>query len=243
MGGNSAKTTFFLQDNTCRDLSIEAIKEPKRSLSQKEKQDMGETLLQISRSGFGTNMTRDDVINHVFEKPNLLYLIRDGNKMIGFSSFREFYFGPGKETLYLDGTVVTPDCQGRGIFRRVSDAQIARGTYDYVTMRTQNPIVYGATCGLGGIAGVFPNKDMIEGRASPVMALGEGARDVALQVAERLGMHKFNPDTFVERGTYGVALNNPIPYHKTASKLFDNVLNLNYHNGDSVLIVAPLSKK
>jgi len=206
-------------------METERILNPKESLSDIDKMYLVDELTLIAREGFGSRIERDDVKNHVLNC-NELYLIRNLD-IFGFASFDSFDF-KDKSCLYLHGIVLKKEAQGCGFFEETNNLAISYGNYDYLCMRTQNPIVYAATNKI--VKNIYPNDSIPEN----IKELGEFvARDF-------LKMNKYDKDTMIGKETYGHSLYGNIPFHKDASKVFEK-LGIDYNMGDSVIIIGDLN--
>ena len=186
-------------------------------------------LVDIAREGFGTEMTEQDVRNHVLNT-DILYLVKDieSDKNVAFSSYDLVNFGNDK-ILYLNGIVVRRSLQKSGLFYDINKRVLSIDDFDYIVMRTQNPVIYGATKKL--VKNIYPAQEDVPKKI----------KDLASIIAmEHLHMKSFDPETFVGRGTYGVCLYDSIPHHKDTNAFFDKKLKLDYDKGDSVLIIGEL---
>ncbi len=212
-------------------MKIERIVSPNESIDSRRRASLLPSLLHVARTGFGCQVPEDDVMNHVFVKPHILYIIKDKDEIISFASFREL--GEQKQILYLDGIVVLPEYQKRGIFKEVNEGQIRSGKYAFMAGRTQNPAVYRAIQKLESVGNVYPNESC---------EIPSHIKEIGVDIAERdLGMKFFEPRTFVERKTYGDGgMYGFIPSSPVMSNFFDDTLKINYKEGDSVLIVADI---
>ena len=117
------------------------IEDPINNISHSS--DIVDKLTDIARDGFGTGITRDDVINHVL-KTDFLYIIGNKENPEGFSSYNRLNI-KDSNILYLNGIVMKRDVQKRGTFYRINSLALDHHPYDYIAMRTQNPVIYAAT--------------------------------------------------------------------------------------------------
>jgi hypothetical protein len=204
------------------------IDKPYDTIHGKERTNLVDTLLTIARNGFGTEVTRDDVENHVL-KVDKLYLASLDDKVIGFSSYNMFDID-SKNILYLNGIVVLRDHQKNGLFYKINNDILSKDNYDYLVMRTQNPVIYAATQKI--VKEIYPN-----GKAAP-----EDIKSIARKTAiDYLKMKDFDEETFVGRNTYGVCMYDKVPHHSRGDNLFNDKLKLNYESGDTILIVGTLN--
>ncbi len=215
-----------------KNIVLERIVKPKTAFNESDKAKLGAEALMVAREAFGTNMTKEDVDNHFYELPDLVYLARLNKKLISFCSFRNLR-SKKKNILYLDGIVVVPKHQKQGLFRKITDTELEYGSYDYFVTRTQSAVVYGATKGLRTISEIYPNKD------KPVpKEIKKVAKDIS---DNELKMKRFSLKTLVDRETYGVALHYPTPYYPGVSEFFNQDLKIEYDKGDSILIIAQVA--
>lgn len=182
----------------------------------------------LTNKGFGIGTTVEDVKNHVFPL-NRLYLAFEDDTLVAFASFDHHRFA-GKDILYLSGIIVDPECQKQGVFTHINKTEIEASNPDYLVMRTQNPVVYGATK-RHLTETLYPNC--------------EKASDEALLVAAAIAIHHNYPlsqlqdyfDLLVVRGAYGTSFYDTIPFDKDGTKVFDS-LNMDYMGGDAVVLVG-----
>jgi hypothetical protein len=204
-----------MHDSRLSDIDVRLINDPRRS---EEAQRLLPVLAAIARNGFGTAMTAEDVQTHV-TGVDRLYLIRERENIVGFSSYDQH-----DDVLYLNGIVVHRDCQKRGIFGHVNSIALRDAYPAHFAMRTQNPVVYGATKKI--VREIYPREPLLPPKH-------------ILEIARRYGGGQMEEDTFVIRGCYGTSLYDRIPAHEDR-RLFDNVLKLDYGRGDAVIIVGVL---
>ncbi|MBU1199000.1 MAG: hypothetical protein KKF46_04665 [Nanoarchaeota archaeon] len=209
--------------------NIRRIIKPDEFFQGKERENIIEDLTMIARNGFGSEITREDVENHVL-KTGILYLMSKNNNKIGFASYDRMRL-ENKELLYLHGIVVKQEHQQEGLFYKVNNAEISQNNFDFIAMRTQNPVIYAATRKI--VKDIYPGKKPIP---TEIKELGKIVAEDFLQ------MNNFDPTTFIGRGTYSVSLYGAIPQYANAeiNEFFDKQLNLDYDAGDSVLIVGKL---
>ena len=121
--------------------NIEVIHRPYENLTDKEIKELVKGLTEIARDGFGTEITEEDVENHVL-KTDEVYLFKPDD-VAGFSSFNK-YKVLGHGVLYLNGIVVKRKYQKNGFFYKANSRAIKKNKPDIFITRTQNPVVYGA---------------------------------------------------------------------------------------------------
>jgi len=124
------------------DKIIEIINNPKK-ISGKRKEKLTDKLLVIARDGFGTEMIREDVAEHAFGG-DALYLMSIECQLAGFASYNFLKYGQAN-ILHLNGIAVRRNLQKNGTFRQLNKLALDSGNFDFLTMRTQNPVVYEAS--------------------------------------------------------------------------------------------------
>jgi hypothetical protein len=191
-------------------LDVKLIENPRMNLNEA----LLPTLTAIARNAFGTHMGDGDVAAHVLDVDRI-YLIKRSDEIVGFSSYNS-----NNEELYLSGIVLRRDAQRKGIFSEMNGRALADTMPKYFVMRTQNPVIYGATKTL--VRNIYP------GLSAAPKHIGE--------IAQKYGGASMGED-FVIRGCYGTSLYDKIPEH-SAKKFFDNVLKMDYGRGDAVIIVG-----
>lgn len=141
--------------------------------------------------------------------------------MVGFSSYNKREH-QGSPILYLNGIVVRRAAQKNGFFTLANTTALYQEEPAFFAMRTQNPVIYGATKKL--VEQIYP------GSEEP----NEYIRDIGAL----FGGSTFDRKTFVCKKTYGTSLYDFIPEYHDAKPFFDNELKLDYRAGDSVIIVG-----
>jgi len=209
---------------------IEIIHNPKKRFFGTEKETLVDKLTEVARNGFGTEITRGDVESHVLSVA-MLYIIHNGLELIGFSSYDTFSL-ECRHILYLHGIAIKEEFQKRGLFCRVNQHAILSKKFDFLAMRTQNPVVYAATQRI--VHELYPNS----------LAIPPGIKRLGKTIAkEYLHMEQFDEKTFVGRMTYGKCLYDKVPRHNRSNVFFDETLRLDYNAGDSVLLIGRLNNE
>ncbi|HII15742.1 MAG TPA: hypothetical protein HA362_05520 [Nanoarchaeota archaeon] len=206
---------------------IKQINAPGKSFSGQERASLVCRLAEIARNGFGTAITMEDVENHVMNADNL-YLIRQENEIVGFSSY-DLLNVCESPILYLSGIVVERKSQKKGIFGRVNKLALSSGDFDFLAMRTQNPVIYAATERL--VRKLYPRRD---GTPADIKEIA------AIIAKQHLKMERFCEETMVGKATYGTCLYDEVQRHQRADDFFDNALKVDYNAGDSVLLLGRL---
>jgi hypothetical protein len=203
----------------------DVIKKPDEKFKGIERMLLVDKLTEIARNGFGTEITHDDVENHVLPV-DLLYLMHSSKQVIGFASYNSVQAN-GKNILYLHGVVIKKPFQGKGLCNEANKEALSEDDYDLFATRTQNPVLYAATEKL--VKQLFPGKEQTP----------EELKEIAEQIAANIGMDNFDKNTFIAKGQYGSCLYDHIPRHRK-SEFFDSHLKLDYDAGDCVLLVGRL---
>ena len=201
---------------------------PGKYFSGNERETLLNDLTDIARDGFGSEITKEDVENHVMNV-DILSLMNNGNHIIGFSSFDNIRFN-GMNILYLHGAVVKRNFQKNGIFSRFCKTVMSLDNYDFLSMRTQNPVIYATAEKLTNT--IYPNIDE---------AIPHEIKDIAKYIAkDYLKMDDFCENNLVGRKTYGSSLYQDIPRceNDCINEFFDDMLNLDYSLGDSVIVIG-----
>ncbi len=200
--------------------------------------DVLDALVQISVRGFGSEMDPDDVKGHV-QGTDMLHLMTDHTGLIGFAAYTitvTTTFGGKSRILYLGGTVLDANKQGKGFFSLSARSALEEAVPYAMVLRTQNPAMMAAVRNVvvkGDLGRVFPELD-VEPAHEAVMA---GAA-----IAEMLGQKDYDPQTMVGRGTYGKAINGIDRLDSVDSRTREIFLRLGLdrNRGDSVMVVAML---
>jgi len=210
--------------------SIEAILNPRETLSELEQQTLLESLIPVTRDGFGTPVETDDIKNHVLGV-DAIYVARFSGGAVVFGSFDHLCIA-GERVLYLSGTVFESRHQKKGLLGKILDQAITDANCRYIATRTQNPVIY--ICLLRRCAVLYPG-----GIVKPP----EPFRSIALAIAQRLGMKSFDPETFVEVGTYGGCMTATEPRYegeeRKATETFAKI-GLKPGRGDAAIFVGQL---
>ncbi len=178
-------------------------------------------IVQVVRDAFGTPMTEEDIYQHL-TMPSKVYLLKDSGKVFGMCSYSPKILN-GTRVLFVDGIAINPNAQGRGVFGEVT--LIAKEDEKFVALKTQNPRMYRALEKFSHK--IFPNDSLI---------FPERISTVMKDLADNL--HLKVDSLMVARGFYGTSLYPLALNHQTASRLFDDILKVDYKNGDSVLCLG-----
>ncbi|MBT7903189.1 hypothetical protein HN587_04975 [Candidatus Woesearchaeota archaeon] len=211
------------------DVRVDLVRAPGEVFRGANQDELTDILLGIARDGFGTDIPIEEVRDNAFNC-DALYLISYGDKIKGFCSYK-FIEHKGQKILHLKGVVLEKEIQKHKHFYEVNKraiSDLSESGFDYLVMRTQNPVIYAATSNL--VSELFPNVALSEG------AIPETIRDIALAVPTP----KLPDDRMVIRGLYGRCLYDQVQHHKKASAFFKDVLELDYDSGDSVVLVGKI---
>lgn len=190
-----------------------------KKLDKKEISDvLVKEVTDVVRKAFGSEMTYDDVCNHLKE-PDETYIIFDKNEKIkGMACYsnKDLIIG---DCLYVDGIALSPDIQGKGIFNIMTSICLKdKPTIHLVGLRTQNPNMYQAL------------KNYTD-------EISPHSKDDGLNIAKRLLAKEMDVDINkqgVIKNCYGKSLYTKIPKENPDFKK----LRLNYDKGDSVICVG-----
>ncbi|MDE1860493.1 MAG: hypothetical protein KGH72_02130 [Candidatus Micrarchaeota archaeon] len=195
----------------------------------------------MSRRGFGTEMSEEEVLGHV-NAGDTLHLIYSGRRLAGFASYTSLEMDVpsvcGFETrkvLYLNGVALDIRHQGRRLFALSAEIAISDGEPHAFTMRTQNPAMYSA------LSRVVANSQA-NSRMYPSLSdvPDTNTQEIASHIAQMLGEQHLNLSNFTDIGTYGRPLNGSVPrVNPEVERLFSH-LGIDRHRGDSMIVVAVL---
>jgi len=191
----------------------------------------------VALTAFSQNKSEQfqtDVAKHLFDVDILMLAFNDNagyqkgknvERGIAFRTYTSFEVN-GKKILYVEGTAVDPAFQSKGFYQAFSKAIISSGNYDYVTSRTQNPVVITAmTKVFGQVAPINkkPNKE---------------EKQICEILARRLNMNgEYNPQTLLCKGIYGRMLTGVKPCINNAiSKKMNRILEI--EKGDCLLAIS-----
>ncbi len=190
-------------------------------------------LTEAAREGFGTEIGREDVRSHTFGADKLFISYEPDGRLSGFSSVMDFEIS-GNKVLYYMGTVVRKKYQGNGLYRQFKEEALSGAFYDFIALRTQNPVIYGAISKLPCLNRIYPN---------PACETPLSIQDIASKLAfDKLKMDNFDSASLIGRKTYGASLTPEIPfYSKEVNGFFEDKLNLSFSEGDSIILIGELN--
>lgn len=213
-------------------------------------------LTDVACSGFGSDMSYEDVKDHILGG-DTLYLVYQGENPAGFASFLNYdivipAFEPtgflllkrrlediNYSVLFLDGIVVGKEHQGKGIGSHIikSEIEYQDSTDGILAFRTQSPVMYATVRNLNRY--FFPlDFGLRISRIYPNSSYGIPLEDslLAMEIAKRrYGVSL--PADFVMRGVRSGAYKD-LPKHPVADELFGNMLKVNVSAGDFVFVLA-----
>ncbi len=198
---------------------LERIKDPE-SFFRRNSREFLEVVSAV-RSAFGTTMTEQDIYDHVTQ-PKKVFLLRNTGGIFGMCSYTPKMIG-GESILYIDGIAIDPRMQGQGIFRNATLSALE--DEKFLGLKTQNPRMYRALqkfCDR-----IYPNESL---------CIPEDINKRMEELAKTLAVK--TDEKKVIRGIYGRSLYPQAPVHHLASNFFDNILNVDYRAGDSVLCLG-----
>ncbi|MFH1455736.1 MAG: hypothetical protein ABIF40_02195 [archaeon] len=202
----------------------ERIFRPDRRFKGNERKELVDKLTSVASDAFGMVRKRDDVEQHALNV-DMLYLIQCKDVITGFATY-DFLYSGGEKVLYLNGIVVQQCCQQKGIFSKVNKLAMKQDDFDYLAMRTQNPVVYAAASKI--VSKLYPG----------TTGMPERVKNVGRYLAQHLGSKNFNLGSFVDKGTFGMCFYGEVPGHKTATSFFTDELKMDLEAGDTVLLVG-----
>lgn len=219
-------------------------------------------LAEAASSGFGSDMTYEDVRDHLLGG-DVLYLAYQDENPVGFASFLNYDivlptlvsgFMRKKQRLeniphpvfFLDGIVVGKEHQGKGLGSCMIKEEIMHQqderhqykcqTFGELAFRTQSPVMYATVRNMNRYFDPFFDRHIT--RIYPNSRYGIPLEDslLAMEIAKRrYGMSL--PADFVMRGVRP-GVYREVPKHPVADDLFGNVLNVDAGNGDFVFVLA-----
>ena len=194
------------------------------------KQETLRKLKDIASEAFGKEVSFDSVINHAFGC-RYLHLFSQGTDLAGFASFADYNFNSNR-VIYLGGTVVRPLHQKRRFLSESLRIILEETSPTYLTMRTQNPVIYYAVSKLG-----YTMQPSFNEPDAEIIEVGQF-------MARLLRMQNYNSKAFCESGTYNSMLydSKPTVNDQHTTNLFEHKLKLNYLQGDSIIIVARVKR-
>ena len=95
-------------------------------------------LCESTRDGFGTDVTNEDVFNHV-TKCDLLAIAFQRGEAVGFSSVKLI---AEEDLVFFYGTAIRKKYQGNGINRMLKEKMLALKDSKFLACTTQSPVVY-----------------------------------------------------------------------------------------------------
>lgn len=200
----------------------------------RKKGELVDELTKIARNAFGTQITKEDVRNHIIPVSTMA-LAKLGKDIIGFAT-TDFYRVEDYGVIYLVGTCVLREHQRNGVFSQLLDIVLKEETFKHeeakiFVTRTQNPVLYKSVNKF--LDEIYPNNDNTCNKKE-YLKLGE-------RFAREILDGKLS-DNFVMKGAYGRCMYDEIPRSEDTSvnSLFDKLLD--YNDGDAVLIVGKLKR-
>ena len=125
----------------------------KKEFFNKNQNDFKE-VVKVVREAFGTEMTEQDIYEHL-TIPQKVFLLRNGRGIFAMGSYTSKDI-QGKSILYIEGVAIHPLMQGRRVFEEMTSQVLEDETY--LSLRTQSPRMYSAFTKLCG--SVYPNVAM-----------------------------------------------------------------------------------
>ena len=202
------------------------------SLEKKVRNQIVDSLTPVAIDAFGTDMTREDVENHVIPVSTLL-VSRNSEEVKGFSAYKTFNF-EDYAIVYGVGASVLRSEQGKGLYRRFNEEGIKvelrknASNKFYFAARTQNPVIYASLRKMDLIEKVYPNEEKTP----------HDIEEIAEKIANILGGQI--DKNFVMKNAYGKCLYDEVQRYKDeeVNNMFDSLLS--YEKGDALLIIGKL---
>jgi len=158
-----------------------------------------EELREVASAGFGHQVSSESIKRHTVEGQDLLFVVIDKNKAVGFASVRRIK--DVREGVFLTGIVILPEYQGRGFGQSVLKSIIESGENGILVFTTQSPRMYSSLLRVS--SRVFPD---VAGSPIPLHLQELGQR---LMVGRR---GCFCETTFVCTGIYPECLYPAFPW-------------------------------
>lgn len=204
------------------------------SSDEKIKGDVFSNFYPIAQAAFNqadSDFFREDVYNHLFHVGHLMLMFdaKNGGNPIAFRTYSLFDFSSEIKdkgrTIYIEGTAVDPRYQGFGIYQQATRALI-KG-FDFLTSRTQNPVVVTA------LSKIFSKIYPFTGNP------GESVKSIGNLIAQYLKMNNYDRDSMTGRGIYRGVLTGVMPKIDNAIK--DSVFEkIDPERGDCIIVVCPV---
>ena len=231
---------------------LEVVQYPLETLSQLEQDNYCRESVPITRAAFGSDkITESDVRLHALDSSTTVFLRDNGEKLMGFSSsiIKKI---ENKSIIYLQGTVIKKDLQGKGLYglciplRIMSEIEKLKqiGVEEneiFISTRTQSPIIYKVMTNLG----LFPQ---------PFVKTPAEITELGEQFAQELydkhsdfrtpGGLNFDKENLVMRNSYDKCMyGENIPF--IGEQIIDDFMKskLNFQNGDAFVILGKYNPK
>lgn len=171
----------------------------------------------VAASAFGIPQTVEferDVYNHMLNH-QVLFAYDPSGEPMGFTSYEHLTDG-SMSVLYISGTVVKQEYQGKGIGATLTEKALEearkRGSIDYIAGRTQNPVV--ARSREHYCSPVYPIREVPD----------ESIVRAGLMVHRHLGLiNPMDPITLVTKNAYANPMYRarPMSGHQAIDRFFD----------------------
>jgi len=236
---------------------VEVVDNPSQTLSDRERHSLIQQAIPVTRKAFGSEgITESDVIAHAIEVSTAVYIKNKIGELLAFSTCVPEKI-ENSIVIHLKGTAVRPEIQGEGLYsiliplRILFEAQKHNGKDLLIGTRTPNPRVYEKVVKLGLYPRINePTPDYLKPIAKEYAAI---VRQKHSDFQSKKGL-EFDADKLIARRAYGIFKENG--EEETYSMLGDNIpsarderitefmkKNLNYKNGDAVILIGPYSKE
>lgn len=182
--------------------------------------DVLNQIVSVVQDAFGRELDFDDIYEHV-TSPESLYLIEEGNRIVGMASYNTIELS-GFPSLIVEGVAFSSKFQRKGLFKQVTSH--ALNGESIICLRTQNPRMYRALEKI--CQNVFPR-----GVEVVPNAIDEIRNDLANYFGSECNKQG------VQKGYYGGLFYGIKPEHNVVSGLFDK-LGVQLNEGDALLCVG-----
>jgi hypothetical protein len=173
-------------------------------------------LTSVAKSGFGSSMTREDVSNHVRGSDEMMVVYKDG-RPVAFGLYKIL----NQSLAYLSGSVVEQGRQKDGIYTELVKKRIEflRQKVDYVSIRTQNPLVYHVFA--KSVSDMYPGRKPVD----------EKIISMARMVDDRIDRD------MIVRGCYGRRLAD-IDFKPRDAESAEVFRNIDVDKGDAIVLIG-----
>lgn len=212
-----------------------------QTLSDENKNAIYQALADVSTIAFGADMTpywnsrsQDGYLDKI---TRFFLIVNPEDQIIGWTGFHRFKVG-GVRCLFLDSTGILPNLQKTGVMTQVLGRALAselirnRLRPVYLSMRTENPVVYYAFFKIVGQENIYPN--LAKKAGSGIRRLGEYIAGWLKQA------NKFESEILRIRGAYdnldALYGEQPVCEHEKINRFFQKHL----RPEDAFIVIAKM---